>query len=52
MSGVEREDMAYQKALSEALEEAFTDWRNSRDMGAEEACERLREISDQAFNEL
>ncbi len=52
LSGVERENMAYQKALSEALEEAFTDWRNSRDMGAEEACERLRQISAQAFNEL
>ena len=52
LSGVEREDIAYQEALSEALEEAFTDWGNSRDMGAEEACERLRQISDQAFNEL
>ena len=52
LSGVEREDRAYQEALSETLEEAFTDWENSRDMGAEEACERLRQISDQAFNEL
>lgn len=52
LSGVEREDMAYQKALSEALEKTFTDWENSRDMSAEEACERLRQISDKAFNEL
>ena len=52
LSGVEREDMAYQKALSEAIEETFTDWENSRDMSAEEACERLRQISDKAFNEL
>ncbi|MEG4114727.1 MULTISPECIES: hypothetical protein [unclassified Microcoleus] len=52
LSGVEREDMAYQKALSEAIEEAFTDWENSKDMSAEEACERLRQISDQALNEL
>ncbi|MEG5065282.1 hypothetical protein QUB33_16830 [Microcoleus sp. B3-A4] len=52
LSGVEREDLAYQKALSEAIEEAFTDWENSKDMSAEEACERLRQISDQAFNEL
>ncbi len=52
LSGVEREDLAYQKALSEALEEAFTDWENSKDMSAEEACERLRQISDQAVSEL
>ena len=52
LSGVERENWAYQKALSEALEEAFTDWENSKDMSAEEACERLRQISDQAVSEL
>lgn len=52
LSGVEREDIAYQKALSEAIEEAFTDWENSTEMSAEEACERLRQISYQAFNEL
>jgi|GEM_PF-729073 hypothetical protein len=52
LSGIEREDVAYQKALSEALEEAFTDWENTKEMSAEEACERIRQISDRAFNEL
>ncbi|WP_293147597.1 MULTISPECIES: hypothetical protein [unclassified Microcoleus] len=49
LSEVEREDMAYQKALSEALEETFTEWETSSAMTAEEACERIRAISNQAL---
>ena len=52
LSGVEREDIAYEKALSEALEETFAEWETSEAMTAEEACERLRAISYQALEEL
>ncbi len=52
LSGVEREDMAYEKALSEALEESFAGWETSEAMTAEEACERIRAISYQALEEL
>ncbi|NJK75730.1 MAG: hypothetical protein HC849_20390 [Oscillatoriales cyanobacterium RU_3_3] len=49
---VEREDEAYQQTLSEAIEEAFTDWQNTKSMSAEEACQRIKEISYQAVSEL
>lgn len=52
LSGVEREDQAYQKALSEALEETFIELENIEAMTAEEACERIRTISYQALEEL
>lgn len=52
LSGIEREDMAYEKALSEALEEAFAGLETSEAMTAEEACERIRAISYQALEEL
>lgn len=47
---VEREDKAYQQTLSEALEEAFTEWQNTKSMSAEEACQRIREISYRAVS--
>ena len=44
--------MAYQKALSEALEESFTELGNIEAMTAEDACDRIRAISYRAFKEL
>ncbi|MEG5000010.1 hypothetical protein [Microcoleus sp. B4-D4] len=44
-----RENIAYEQALSEALEETFAEWETSEAMTAEEACKRLRVISDQAL---
>jgi hypothetical protein len=52
LSGIEREDIAYEKALSEALEETFAGWETSEAMTAQEACERIRAISYQALEEL
>ncbi|MEG4109872.1 hypothetical protein [Microcoleus sp. S13_C5] len=49
LSGIEREDIAYEKALSEALEETFGGLETSEAMTAEEACERIRAISYQAL---
>lgn len=51
LSQIEREDSVYQKALSEAIEDAFTN-SDTQAMTAEEACERLRRISDRAIREL
>ncbi len=45
----ERENIDYEKALSEALEETFAEWETSEAMTAEEACKRIRVISDQAL---
>jgi hypothetical protein len=52
LSGVEREDIAYQKALSEALQQTFEELETIEAMTAEEACERIRAISYQALEEL
>lgn len=49
LSGIEQEDIAYQKALSEALEETFAGLETSSAMTAKEACERIRAISYQAL---
>ncbi|MFB2895896.1 hypothetical protein ACE1CI_23550 [Aerosakkonemataceae cyanobacterium BLCC-F50] len=49
---VEQEDFAYQKALSEAIEEGFSNSENRKSMTAEEACERIRGISDRVIREL
>ncbi|MFB2839259.1 hypothetical protein [Floridanema evergladense] len=49
---VEQENLAYQKALSEAIEEAFSNSENRKSMTAEEACERIRGISDRVIREL
>lgn len=49
---VEQEDLAYQKSLTEAIEEAFSNSENRKSMTAEEACERIRGISDRVIREL
>lgn len=49
LSGIEQEDIVYQKELSEALEETFAGLETSSAMTAEEACERIRAISYQAL---
>ena len=49
LSAIEREDMAYQKSLSEALEETLAGLETSEAMTAEDACERIRAISNQAL---
>lgn len=52
LNAVEREDNACQQALSEALEGAFAGWETTSAMTAEEACERIRQISERALTEL
>ncbi|MDY6803384.1 MAG: hypothetical protein SXA11_06205 [Cyanobacteriota bacterium] len=49
LSAIERENLAYQKALSKAIENAIISSENNKAMTAEEACERLRELSNQAL---
>lgn len=49
LSAIERENSAYQNALSEAIENAIIDSENNQAMTAEEACERIRELSNQAL---
>ena len=44
-----RENIAYEQALSEALEVTFADWETRKAMTAEEACKRIGVISDQAL---
>ena len=46
----ERENRAYQEALSQAIEEALAEGETSKGtIMAEEACEWIREISDRAI---
>ena len=45
----ERQNIEYEKALSQALEETFANLENIKPMTAEDACDRLRKISYQAF---
>ena len=52
LSAIERENLAYQKALSEAIENAIINSENKKAMTAEEACGRIREISNQALEEF
>lgn len=52
LNAIERENDDYQVALSEALEETFLNLGSIKTMTAEEASERIREISDRAFREL
>lgn len=50
---IERENRAYQEALSQAFEGALAEAENSKEtMTTEEACEWIREISDRAIAEL
>ncbi|MEG4007472.1 hypothetical protein QUA41_16435 [Microcoleus sp. Pol11C1] len=43
------EKIAYEEALSEAIEVTFAEWETSEAMTAEEACKRSRVISDQTL---
>ena len=52
LSAIERENLAYEKALSEAIENAIIDAENDKAMTAGEACERIREISNKALEEF
>ncbi len=52
LSAIERENIDYQNALSEAIENAIINAENDKAMTAEEACERIREISNQAMQEF
>ena len=49
---IEREENAYEKALSEALEETIDNLESRKAMTAEEACERIGRISDKTIREL
>lgn len=51
-SAIERKDTAYQQALSNAIEEAFTGGETREAMTVEDACQRIKQISEQAFREL
>jgi len=52
LSGIERENEDYQAALSDALAETFANLESSKAMTAEEACEWIQEISDEAFRDM
>jgi hypothetical protein len=52
LAAIERENPAYQKALSEALERAFSDVKQSKALTPEDTLEQLRELSDEALREL
>lgn len=49
LSAIERENKAYQKALLTAVEETLNNRENSKAMTAEEACERIRILSDKVL---
>lgn len=49
LSAIERENIAYQNALSAAIENAIISSENNKAMTAEEACELIRELSNQAL---
>ena len=51
-SGIERENEDYQSALSDALAETFANLENTKLMTAQEACEWIQEISDEAFKDI
>jgi hypothetical protein len=51
-SGIERENEDYQAALSAALTETSANVESSKAMTAEEACERIREISDEVSRDI
>lgn len=51
-SGIERENEDYQAALSDALAETFANLENTKLMTAEEACEWIQKISDQALRDF
>lgn len=52
MGAIERDNPAYQQALSEVVEGAFSDLERSEALGSEETLDQLRQLSDEALREL
>jgi hypothetical protein len=52
MGAIERDNPAYQQALSEAVEGAFSDLKGSESLSPEETLDQLRQLSDEALREL
>jgi hypothetical protein len=52
LGALERENPAYQRALSEAVEEAFSDLDRSEELTPEDTLEQLRQLSDEALREV
>lgn len=52
LAAIERDNIAYQKELSEAVEGAFSGLEESKALGPEETLDELRQLSDEALREL
>jgi hypothetical protein len=52
LAAIERENPAYQKALSEAVEGAFSDLEQGKALTAEDTLDQLSQLSDEALKEL
>lgn len=52
LEAVERDNSAYQQALSEVIEEAFSDLEHSEALTPEDTLEQLRQLSDEACREI
>jgi hypothetical protein len=52
LAAIERENPAYQKAFSEAVEGAFSDLEHSKALTPEDTLDQLRPLSDEALREL
>jgi hypothetical protein len=52
LGALERDNSAYQQALSEAVEGAFSDLEGSEALAPEETRDQLRQLSDEALREL
>jgi hypothetical protein len=52
LGAIERDNPAYQQALSEAVEEAFSDLDRGEELTSEDTLEQLRKLSDEAVREL
>lgn len=52
LGAIERDNLAYQQALSEAVEGAFSELERSEALTPEETREQLRRLSNEALREL
>lgn len=52
LAAVERDDLARQRLLSEAVEGAFSDLEKSEVLEPEDTLDQLRQLSDEALREL
>lgn len=52
MAAIERDNPAYQLALSEAIEGAFSDLDKSEALEPEDTLDQLRQLSDEALREI